>query len=102
VGNLFTGDFIPPDISFEIPRSKYTDTITPAPEGCVRDNNGGLRSDVFWQGNNLIIQFVSHPPGSSRVFLSKFSERLFAMSIVMPQTGSQNLFSLFVLKTISA
>jgi hypothetical protein len=27
---------------------------------------------------------------------------LFAMSIVMPQTGSQNLFSLFVLKTISA
>src|SRR3989344_7108782 len=85
VSHLFTWHFIPPNVSFEIPRSEDTNTITPAPKGCVGNNDCCLGHQICRHTDFAIIKSVSNPLWYMPIFFSQFRKCLLAVSIFAPQ-----------------
>lgn len=70
VNHLLTGDFVPPEVTSQCPRSKDCHTILSSPEGRVRDYDGSLGYEVCGCLYLMLVKILSNGDMTLLVLLS--------------------------------
>jgi len=94
VGHEFACNLIPPNVLGEWPGTEDADTILPAPEGRVSDDNGRVRCEVLF-GNRDGIELFAHPYMRAVMLLGKLFESLLFFDVSFPYQFTRLCVSLW-------